>query len=158
MTYSLRRQHIAVRSATKRSFGISIFSPSNFLELRLSHTSSTKEKAWCVLQLTETTSEVHMYPFEILTLPQSHLYNALHIFACMKACHRKGNLVLTISNIQHVSQGERTTKLGSYLERRCWMKLILCSHALEFFWWRILQYLCWWCCISVAIPIFQGAQ
>jgi hypothetical protein len=54
-------------------------------------TSSTKEKAWYVLQLTETTtSEVRMYPLKTLTLPQSHLYNALHIFACMKACYRKG--------------------------------------------------------------------
>jgi hypothetical protein len=63
-------------------------------------TSSTKEEAWCVLQLTETTtSEVHMYPLKTLTLPQSHLYNAMHIFACMKACYRKANLVLTISNM-----------------------------------------------------------
>jgi hypothetical protein len=30
-----------------------------------------------------------------------------------------------------------------------WMRSILCSHAFEIFWWRILQYLCWWCCTSV---------
>jgi hypothetical protein len=41
-------------------------------------------------------------------------------------------------------QGEMTTELGSYLDTRWWVRLIPCSHSLEAFLWRILQYLCWW--------------
>jgi hypothetical protein len=34
-------------------------------------------------------------------------------------------------------QGEMTTTLGSYLAKRWWMRLLLCSNALEILWWRI---------------------
>jgi hypothetical protein len=34
-------------------------------------------------------------------------------------------------------QGEMTTTLGSSLDKRWWMRLLLCSNALEIVWWRI---------------------
>lgn len=35
-------------------------------------------------------------------------------------------------------QGEMTTKLGSYLDTRWWVRLIPCYHSLEAFLWRLL--------------------
>jgi hypothetical protein len=34
--------------------------------------------------------------------------------------------------------GEMTTTMGSYLDKRWWKRLLLCSNALEIVWWRIL--------------------
>jgi hypothetical protein len=48
--------------------------------------------------------------------------------------------------------GQNDNKLGKLLGQKMVNKIwLLCSHALELFWWRILQYLCWWCCTSYAI-------